>query len=147
MPEPRGDDASTDLEAFFDRVEEQSDEADRSRDKKCPGAAVDDKRLSEKAFKEELRLLIRQDRAHREASHQEGLEGRKRFGDRIFWLTVFWLTIIILLLIAQGFNLWGFRLSTGVLIALITTTTLGVAALLHSVLKFLFPSATASPDT
>ena len=68
-------------------------------------------------------------------------EERKRYARRIFWLVVSWLTVIVLLLFLQGFlgPCGAFALSDSVLIAVATTTTASVTAILVVVVRYLFP--------
>ena len=68
---------------------------------------------------------------------------RKTYAKRIFWLVVVWLATIIFLLIFQGFlGPWElFKLSDSVLIAVATTTTASVTALLVVVARSLFPQS------
>ena len=71
---------------------------------------------------------------------QAGAE-RKIYAKRIFWLVAVWLVLIIALLMLEGFlgprNC--FELSDAVLIAVATTTTASVTALLVIVARYLFP--------
>lgn len=65
---------------------------------------------------------------------------RKTYAKRIFWLVGIWLAMIILLLILQGsLGPWKlFGLSDAVVIAVATTTTASVTALLVLVARYLF---------
>ena len=68
-------------------------------------------------------------------------EERKIYAERIFVLVAVWLAVIVSLLVAQGLlgpTGW-FALSDAVLIAVATTTTASVTALLVVVARYLFP--------
>ena len=68
---------------------------------------------------------------------------RKKYATRIFVLVVFWLAVIVALLFCEGFvgPHDGFELSEAVLIAVATTTTASVTAILVVVARYLFPNA------
>ena len=67
---------------------------------------------------------------------------RQRYATRVFLLVTIWLSVIVLLVVLQGSlapHDW-FSLSDSVLIAIATTTTASVTALLVVVLRYLFRS-------
>ena len=67
-------------------------------------------------------------------------QDRKAYATRIFWLVCLWLSVIVALVVLQGFlgqSGW-FSLSDSVLIAVATSTTASVTALLVVVVRFLF---------
>ena len=80
--------------------------------------------------------------AQLEAANQDR-KGRKTYAMLIFGLVVIWLGVVISLLVLQGAlgprNL--FHLSDSILIAVSTTTTASVTALLVIVARYLFPSS------
>ncbi len=69
-------------------------------------------------------------------------EAREDFQDKIFSCVLIYIAIVLLIVIVQGFgnldNKMYFHLESGVLIALLTTTTANVLALLFIVMKYLF---------
>lgn len=105
--------------------EEPVQEAARGESEVDPEAIAFDERLKS----EQLAAAI-QDRGE-----------RRPYAKRIFLLVVFWLASIILLLLLQGFlgPRGRFNLSDSVLIAVATTTTASVTALLVVVARYLFP--------
>ena len=82
-------------------------------------------------LQEERVLQVRDDRRQ-----------RQRYATRVFLLATIWLSVIVLLVVLQGSlapHDW-FSLSDSVLIAIATTTTASVTALLVVVLRYLFRS-------
>ena len=71
---------------------------------------------------------------------QQDREERKTYATRISWLVCLWLSVIVALVALQGFlgQRGWFSLSDSVLIAIATTTTASVTALLVVVLRYLF---------
>lgn len=71
---------------------------------------------------------------------QQDRKERKTYATRIFWLVCLWLAVIVALVVLQGFLGQGrwFSLSDSVLIAIATTTTASVTALLVVVVRYLF---------
>jgi len=68
----------------------------------------------------------------------QNTELRKLYTKRIFWVVIVWLgAMLVLVTLTAIFE--GFKLEASVLIALITTTTLGVIGLMTVVLTYLFP--------
>lgn len=66
---------------------------------------------------------------------------RDKYIPRLFWLIVSWLVIVVIF-VALTATLWNhFKLSDGVLIAFITSTTVSVLGLFVIVARWLFPSA------
>ena len=67
-------------------------------------------------------------------------QDRKAHATRIFWLVCLWLSVIVALVVLQGFlgQRGWFSLSDSVLIAVDTTTTASVTALLVVVVRYLF---------
>lgn len=83
---------------------------------------------------------------------RQSLEERKRYAERIARIVTWWLIGIALLVLSQGLlgpHGW-FGLADSVLIAVATTTTASVTALLIVVLRHLFPKdgqlASAAPE-
>lgn len=82
-------------------------------------------------FTEELKGL-KQDRTE-----------RKGYAAKLYWLVLLWLAVILALVFVQGmgqipFTSQRFSLSSTVLVTLIGTTTVNVAAFLLVVVKYLF---------
>ena len=73
---------------------------------------------------------------------QQNREERKSYASRIFKLVCFWLIFIGVLLLLQGClePLGRFALADSVLIAVSTTTTGSVTAILIVVARYLFPT-------
>lgn len=69
---------------------------------------------------------------------EQDREQRKAYAFYVFWFLVSYMVLVFAVLIFSGFNLWGFSLSNGVLIALITTTTANVIGIFAFVMKYLF---------
>lgn len=79
-------------------------------------------------------------------------KARKTYARCAFWVVCAWLSAILLLIFLQGFKsiaitinsqqqvLYEFHLSDGVLIALISTTTVNIVAFFIIVLNNLFPA-------
>lgn len=65
---------------------------------------------------------------------------RVKYAKHIFKLTVIWLLLVVVLLGFQGLHAFSFCLSDGVLIALISSTTVNVIGLLVIVIRYLFRS-------
>ena len=57
----------------------------------------------------------------------------------IFALVALWLSFVGTLLMFAGLKAWAFQLTDTVLVAVLTTTTLNILALLASVTRYLFP--------
>jgi hypothetical protein len=74
---------------------------------------------------------------------------RLSYTGKIFWLVVAWLAAVVLSVALSGFNCGGFRLSDGVIIAFITSTTINVVGLFVIVAKWMYPSGSHpdSPET
>jgi hypothetical protein len=75
---------------------------------------------------------------------RQDIKARKRYARNIFTLIVCWLIAIFIILILQGFSALSFKLSDGVLIALIGGTTANVLGLFIFVVQYLFPKR--NPD-
>ena len=69
---------------------------------------------------------------------QQDIKERKTYAGRAFWLVVTWLFLIGIVIFLQGFKICGFDLSSGVLIALIGSTTSGVVGIFLIVTRYLF---------
>ena len=65
---------------------------------------------------------------------------REKYLPRIFCLICFWLILITIFLVVCGWRLWKFYLPDNVMIALITSTTIGVLGLFGIAAKWLFPN-------
>ncbi len=61
---------------------------------------------------------------------------RKTYANRIFFTTIGWLLVVIIILVFSGRG-W-LKFSDGVLISLITTTTINILSSLVLVVKYLF---------
>lgn len=66
---------------------------------------------------------------------------RDKYVGRLFWLIVVWLFIVVVFVALTATLGGSFHLSDSVLIAFITSTTLGVLGLFVIVARWLFPSA------
>ena len=66
---------------------------------------------------------------------------RDKYVGRLFWLIVAWLFIVVIFVALTATLGSSFHLSDSVLIAFITSTTLGVLGLFVIVARWLFPSA------
>jgi hypothetical protein len=78
-----------------------------------------------------------QDKAGAKSAFQD-IDERKKYANQIFCLVAVWLVLMGVILLWQGFNWNHFQLSDSVLIAVVTTTTIGVVGLLLVVAKYLF---------
>jgi len=65
---------------------------------------------------------------------------RLGYAGRIFWLVSAWLVCVAVAVYLSGFKLKGFELSSEVLIAFITSTTINVVGLFVVVAKWMFPN-------
>ena len=74
---------------------------------------------------------------------EQNIEERKKYANRIYWLVCSWLVFVGLVVLRNGVQIpiaWiPFGLSDGVLIALITTTTINVIGVFLFVVRYLFP--------
>ena len=84
--------------------------------------------------------------AHEEELAKEEIEDRrqdrrerKEYARKIFVLICGWLIGIAVILLCSGFGVFGFAFSDGVLIALISGTTVNVLGLFIIVANYLFP--------
>lgn len=80
---------------------------------------------------ERIKLLNRSD--------EQNIKDRKKYGYLIYSLVIGWLVILSTILFFHGFNVGGFALPDGVLIALIAGTTVKVIGLLAIIVNYLFP--------
>jgi hypothetical protein len=96
--------------------------------------------------KQESDSLEEHARAKRELEIQsikQTLTQRKNYARATFCLVCLWLTAVLVIAFFQGFGAGGairFKLETGVMIALIATTTANIIAVLVIVMKYLFPN-------
>jgi hypothetical protein len=72
-------------------------------------------------------------------SSKQDREERKKHADNIFILTCSWVVGIYLLLIFQGFQYNGFRLTDHVILAAIGSTTANIVGVFLIVTRYLFP--------
>lgn len=104
--------------------------------------------------KDQLRIEIERLRVELDSLKQD-IRQRKAFAPKLYVLTCVWLSLVLAILLLQGFSegrYHFFRLSEGVLIALLGTTTVNVVGLFYVVAKYLFPQKTSitpfrAPDT
>ena len=102
------------------------------RDKSIPSVPKDrQSELEEKSHYSEIAKTVVQ-------GERQNIEERKKYASRIFWLVAGWLISMVIIVVLQGFKLFGFRLSTSVLMALVTSTTAGVLGTLTIVVRYLF---------
>ena len=78
---------------------------------------------------------------------QDTINARRFFTGWLFWTTYAWLILVLLIVLADGCKLHGFSLPEGVLIALITTTTINVIAIFKCVTEYLFPVLRKKDET
>ena len=64
---------------------------------------------------------------------------RKEYAKKIFGLTCIWVAAIYLLLLFQGFEYYGFKLSEKVLLAAIGSTTANIVGVFLIVTRYFFP--------
>ncbi len=69
------------------------------------------------------------------------IETRSKFANRIFWFVSSWMASVFGILVADGTSVGGFDLADGVLIALISGTTLNVLGLFAIVANYFFPKS------
>ena len=70
---------------------------------------------------------------------KQGIKLRRKFAEKIFIMLSVWLALIMVIIFFSGFEFHSFKLSDGVLITLITTTTANVVAFFLVVTRHLFP--------
>ena len=75
------------------------------------------------------------------------IKARRFFTSRLFWITYAWLILVLIIVLADGWKWGAFTLPDGVLIALITTTTINVIAVFKAVTEHLFPVAKKKTET
>lgn len=68
---------------------------------------------------------------------------RLSYTGKIFWLVVGWLVSVVVCVAMSGLSKWGFKLSDGVMIAFITSTTVNVIGLFVLVAKWMYPAPEA----
>jgi len=73
-------------------------------------------------------------------SYRQDTHERRTFARYIFWMVALWLLGIFAVVVCRGIKALNFELSDTVMVALITTTTINVAAFFLAVTKYLFPS-------
>ncbi|KQS24741.1 hypothetical protein [Dyadobacter sp. Leaf189] len=73
-------------------------------------------------------------------SFRQDTQERKKYAKLIFWMVALWLAGIFGIILMVGFESMHFKLTNEVTIALITTTTINVAAFFLAVTKYLFPN-------
>ena len=120
------------MSAFKERVarlERQLEEA-----KVEPLSADADGHQQEKGFnaekaQEKLRLKIGESK----------LALRKKYAPRLFWIAWLWIAVIVVVLAVQFVCKHG--LNDGVIITLLSTTTINIIGLLYVVVKYLFNDA------
>jgi hypothetical protein len=66
------------------------------------------------------------------------IDAKKRYARRTFYLVSSWIVAVFLLLVAQGFSIYGFKLSDNVLLGAIGSTTANVIEMLLIVLRHTF---------
>lgn len=86
--------------------------------------------LQQESRADELHKLTLED-------ERQNIDFRKDFSDRIFTITVLWIFAIIVIVLQVGRG--NLVYSDGVLITLITTTTINVLAFLLAVVNYIFP--------
>lgn len=65
---------------------------------------------------------------------------RKTYANRVYWFMIIWNLFVGFVVLAQGFGIGGFHLSTTVLTTLVGGTTVSVLGLVGFVVKGLFPA-------
>ncbi len=96
--------------------------------------------------REQLRIELEKLRVELDSVRQD-IRQRKAFAPKLYVLTCIWLILVIGIVLLQGFSEGHyhlFRLSEGVLIALLGTTTVNVVGLFYVVAKYLFPENSVS---
>ncbi len=96
--------------------------------------------------REQERVEIAKLRAELDGLKQDILQ-RRTFAPKLYVLTCVWLVLVLGIVVLQGFSegrFHFFRLSDGVLIALLGTTTINVVGLFYVVAKYLFPEKSAT---
>lgn len=114
----------------------------------------------DKALEESKQNNLNDDDAFRDLQRmekEESLRGRtqdreqrKEFSKKIYRLTIGWLIVVGFILLLQGFSAYfwvarlkPFHLSDGVIIALITGTSINIIGLMAIVIHYLFPNGKA----
>lgn len=84
-------------------------------------------------------------KARRELLKNDSLEQdialRKHFAYLFFFLAVCWLIGVFGVVLLQGFELQGFGIEEGEMIALLTSTTVNIVSLLAIVANYIFPKS------
>ena len=99
-----------------------------------PGESTGEDNIKQQIAEAELERIKLNNR-----SDEQNIENRKKYGYLIYLLVIGWLVILSTILFFHGFNVGDFTLSDGVLIALITGTTVKVIGLLAIIVNYLFP--------
>jgi hypothetical protein len=101
--------------------------------KKAEDKLVDKDEINKKEKKLDL------DKQKQELKNQkQDSEFRKEIFSFIKYLTIAYLVFVALIIIFSGFALWGFEIGDGVLIALLTTTTANIIALVLAITVSIF---------
>lgn len=100
-------------------------------------------RVEEKAL-EKAGLSYENERLNAELDRAKSLHGKRiEFADKLFSLVRWWIFGVLLMVVASGVSSLNFKLSDGVLITFITSTTVSVLGLFGIAAKWLYP---ASPN-
>jgi hypothetical protein len=91
-----------------------------------------------KTLGEEHAIARDQKRAEVESYRQDTRE-RKKYARNIFILTCLWVLGVYVLLLLQGFQYRGFRLSDSIVLAAIGSTTANIVGVFLIVTRYFFP--------
>ena len=101
--------------------------------------------LEEKSVSDEFKLEDLRERKLSNDLRSEDLdnkrqdrEQRRKYSDKIFWFLCVFLFFVGLIVLLSGFESCGFKLSDGVLIALLTTSSANVISIFVIVVHYLF---------
>ena len=78
-------------------------------------------------------------------SHEQDIEARRLYANRIFWLIASWMLAVFFFLIVGGFSWGNFDLTDTVLVTLIGGTTANVIGIFLIVVAYLFPKGAPNP--
>ena len=100
-------------------------------------------RIEEKAL-EKARLAFENERLRDDLDRARSLHDKRiEFAGKLFGLARWWILGVLAMVVASGIASLNFKLSDGVLIAFITSTTVSVLGLFGIAAKWLYP---ASPE-
>jgi hypothetical protein len=118
---------------------------DFDRIRTTPAAPVEE---ASRALEEESRRAERAKQRQKVAQERHAQEQRTRYTPKLFAIATLWLVWIACIVSFQGFGGvfgYAFALDSGVLIALISGTSVAVLGVLLAVVNYIFPKSSHAP--